>query len=268
VTATATTAFPILGAAAVEQQPLIVSLHDVAPATRSACERMLTDLARHHVRTCSLLVVPNYHHNGPSLDDREFVQWLRDLESAGNEVVIHGYFHDRPHRGNESVRVKLITERYTNAEGEFYDLGYEEAFNRITRARDEFKSAGLTPRGFIAPAWLLSEEAERAAADAEMEYTTRLTNVRDLRTRETFRARSLVYSTRSGWRRATSLAWNAALARVLWHAPLVRVGLHPPDVQHTAIWDQIVHLLDQLTDTRTPTTYRDWIAEQRIATTR
>ncbi|MFL6568320.1 MAG: DUF2334 domain-containing protein, partial [Chthoniobacterales bacterium] len=83
-----------------------------------------------------------------------------------------------------------------------------------------------------------------------------------------FRARSLVYSTRSGWRRATSLAWNAALARVLWHAPLVRVGLHPPDVQHTAIWDQIVHLLDQLTDTRTPTTYRDWIAEQRIATTR
>ena len=73
---------------------------------------------------------------------------------------------------------------------------------RITRARDDFAGAGLTPRGFIAPAWLLGAAAERAAAEAEMEYTTHLTGVRDLRSGKDFRARTLVYSVRSDWRRA------------------------------------------------------------------
>lgn len=268
VTATATTAFPMLAAAADEPQPLVVSIHDVAPATRDACEKMLADLMRHHVRCCSLLVVPNYHERGASIADRSFMQWLRDLESDGNEIVIHGYFHQRPRRGRESLRAKLITRRYTNGEGEFYDLGYEDAYERITRARDEFKEAGLTPRGFIAPAWLLSPEAERAAADAEMEYTTRLTNVRDLRTRATFKSQSLVYSVRSSSRRMMSLAWNAVLARVLCNASLMRVGIHPPDIAHDRVWRQILGIVDQLTDTRQPTTYRDWIAEQRVGTTR
>jgi hypothetical protein len=268
VTATATTTFPILAAAADEQQPLVVSVHDVAPSTRAACEKMLADLARHHVRCCSLLVVPNYHERGASVADRSFMQWLRDLENAGHEIVIHGYFHQREARGRESLRTKLITRRYTNGEGEFFDLGYEEAYARITRARDEFKAAGLTPRGFIAPAWLLSAEAERAATDAEMEYTTRLTNVRDLRTRETFRARSLVYSVRSGARRATSLAWNGLLCRLVARAPLVRVGLHPPDLGHPRVWQQILEIVDRLAEAREPMTYREFIAEQRIATTR
>ncbi|MDQ6624786.1 MAG: polysaccharide deacetylase family protein [Verrucomicrobiota bacterium] len=268
MTATAATAFPLLAVAASEPLPLIVSLHDVAPSTRENCERMLTDLARHHLRVSSLLVVPNYHERGAAVDDRSFMQWLRDLEAAGHEIVIHGYFHRRPRRERETLAAKLITRRYTADEGEFYDLPYDEAYSRITRARDEFKAAGLTPRGFIAPAWLLSAEGERAAADAEMEYTTRLTNVRDLRTSETFRAQSLVYSVRSRWRRGASLAWNASLCRVMQNAPLVRIGLHPVDYDHAAVWRQILSTIDRLTDTREATTYRDWIAQQRIATIR
>ena len=268
MTGAATTSLPILVAAAAEQQPLVVSIHDVAPSTRDTVEEMLADLAAHAVRVCSLLVVPNYHRRGAAIADRKFMQWLRDLEAAGHEIVIHGYFHHRPRRDGESLRAKLVTRSYTSDEGEFYDLGYEEALRRITRARDEFKAAGLTPRGFIAPAWLLSAEAERAAADAEMEYTTRLTSVRDLRSGETFRARSLVYSVRSGWRRVTSLAWNGTLCRLLWDAPLLRIGLHPPDYQHDDVWQQIIRMLDALSDARTATTYRDWLAEQRIAAVR
>ena len=103
---------------------------------------------------------------------------------------------------------KFFTRLYTKGEGEFYDLDYDEALRRITPAREEFTGAGLTPRGFIAPAWLLGAAAERAATDAEMEYTTRLTGVRDLRSGQDFPARTLVYSVRSGWRRTASLAWN------------------------------------------------------------
>ena len=113
-------------------------------------------------------------------------RWLQDLEEQGHEIVIHGYFHERPRRDGENPREKFLTRFYTNDEGEFYDLDYDEAFRRITRARDEFVAAGLTPRGFIAPAWLLGSAAERAAAEAEMEYTTRLTGIRDLRSGDIF----------------------------------------------------------------------------------
>ena len=269
VTSTAaTTSFPLYAPAAVaEKGRLIVSLHDVAPPTRAASEKMLAELARHGVNVCSLLVVPNYHHRGRAVDDREFVRWLRELEEAGHEIVIHGYFHLRPRREGESLRQQLLTRSYTNGEGEFYDLGYEEALERITRAREEFASVGLRPRGFIAPAWLLSPAAERAATDAEMEYTTRLTTIVDLRQRRVHRARSLVYSVRNGWRRTASLAWNATLARMLASHRLVRLGLHPPDIAHAEIWAQITGLVGNFTETRTATTYCDWIGEWRLSET-
>ncbi len=130
--------------------------------------------------------MPNYHHRGSFTEDRDFVRWLQDLEAQGHEIVIHGYFHERPRRNGENLPGKFLTRLYTRDEGEFYDLDYDEAFRRITQAREEFAGAGLTPRGFIAPAWLLGTAAERAAADAEMEYTTRLTGVRDLRSGDNF----------------------------------------------------------------------------------
>jgi hypothetical protein len=265
VTGAAATSFPIFAAAASSpRQPLVVSIHDVAPSTRSAAEKILKELARHHVDVCSLLVVPNYHHQGEATADRNFVRWLRDLEADGHEIVIHGYYHQRPTTGSEGVRGRLVTGYYTAGEGEFYDLEYAEALQRITRARDEFIAAGLKPRGFIAPAWLLGRDAERAAVDAEMEYTTRLTSVLDLRTGDRFRSRSMVYSVRSAWRRRVSRGWNRGLFFVQTHRPLVRLAVHPPDASYPNIWGQILGITDQLLETRAPTTYRDWVAERRI----
>lgn len=265
MTAVEATSFPIFAAVAeAERRPLVVSIHDIAPPTRAAAEKIVAELGRRGVGVCSLLVVPDYHGTGRAVDDKEFVRWLRDLQGDGHEIVIHGYFHKRPRREGESVCERAATRYYTKDEGEFYDLGYDEALERITRARDEFTSAGLTPRGFIAPAWLLGREAERAAADAELEYTTRLTAVRDLRNGHDFAARSLVYSVRSAWRRSLSLAWNGGLAHVLSAAPLLRLSLHPPDLGHPRIWNQVIRLVDSVSATRTPTTYRDWLAERRV----
>lgn len=262
--ATATSLSSIFALSAeADRKALIVSVHDVAPATRTAAERIVAELSRHRVPVCSLLVVPNYHHRGSFTEDRGFVRWLQDLEAQGHEIVIHGYFHERPRRDGENPRKKFFTRLYTNDEEEFYDLDYDEAFRRITQARDEFAGVGLTPRGFIAPAWLLGAAAERAAAQAEIEYTTRLTGVRDLRSGENFLARTLAYSVRSDWRRVASLAWNCALAHRLAGAPLARVSIHPPDRDHPEIWQQILRLTDRLVENRTVTTYRDWVAERR-----
>jgi predicted deacetylase len=166
------------------------------------------------------------------------------------------------------LRDKFLTRFYTHYEGEFYDLDYEEALRRITNARDEFRAGGLTPRGFVAPAWLLSAEAECAARDAELEYTTRLHTVRDLRSNQGFAARSIVYSVRSNWRRTVSCVWNAALLQFLKNNLLLRLSIHPPDYSHPAVWRQILRFIDMTDETKTLTTYRDWIAEQRLMANR
>jgi len=262
--AVATQFLPVVAAASATKDFLIVSVHDVAPSTQPIVDKIISELTHKGIRHCSLLVVPDYHHQGAAMKDRQFVSWLRHLEAGGHEIVIHGYFHERPPRARETFLEKFITQFYTQGEGEFYNLGYDEAFRRIKTARDEFLANGLKPRGFVAPAWLLGVEGERAARDAEMEYTTRLRTVRDLRSGQTFPARSLVYSVRNSWRRAVSLGWNAMLNRVLENKPLVRLSVHPHDFSHPAIWRQIGDLISEMDGRRTPTTYQDWIAAQRL----
>lgn len=253
---------PGVTAASVPRDHLVVSLHDIAPSTRPVAEKIMAELSRLGVRACSLLVVPDYHHQGRSTQDRQFVSWLRELETAGHEIVIHGYFHERQRRENETVRDKFLTRVYTDDEGEFYDLDYNEAFRRITVARNEFRESGLKPSGFVAPAWLLGAEAERAVIDACMDYTTTLRTVHDVAGGRTFTSQSLVYSTRSGWRRAVSLAWNRLLFRHQTRNPLLRLSIHPLDIAYHAIWKQITGLIDKALRDRHPMTYRDWLGEQ------
>lgn len=263
-TIAATEFLPLVATAGATNDFMVVSVHDVAPSTQRVSSKIISELTHRGIRTCSLLVVPDYHCQGLFTKDRQFVSWLRDLESDGYEIVIHGYCHQRPRRANETMRDRFLTRFYTRDEGEFYDLDYAESFRRITTARDEFRAHGLTPRGFIAPAWLLSAEAEHAARDAELDYTTRLRTVRDLRSGEDFAARSIVYSVRNTWRRAVSGAWNATLFRLLKSRPLLRLSIHPPDYSYPKIWRQIVDLIDATSELRAATTYQDWIAEQRL----
>jgi uncharacterized protein len=264
-TIAATEFLPLVATASAARDFIVVSLHDVAPSTQQIANTIISELARRGVRVCSLLVVPDYHHQGLFTKDTGFVSWLRGLEAEGHEIVIHGYFHERPRRAKETLRDQFLTRFYTQNEGEFYDLSYEEALRRIMAARDEFQAHGLKPRGFVAPAWLLSKEAEAAVRDAQMEYTTRLRTVCDLRVGNVFPARTLVYSIRNSWRRGVSRARNAALFRFAKGDSLLRISIHPPDYSHPPTWKQIMHLIERSVAARTATTYQEWIAEQRLS---
>ena len=263
-TIAATDYLPLVATAGAATDSIVVSLHDVAPCTQQIASTIVSELEHHGVRVCSLLIVPDYHHEGLFVKHTQFVSWLRDLEADGHEVVIHGYFHERPPRRKETFRDKFMTRFYTQNEGEFYDLSYEEALRRITTARDQFRALGLNPRGFIAPAWLLGNEAEQAVRDAELEYTTRLRSVCDLRSESIFPARTLVYSVHNHWRRALSRSWNATLFRLMRTRPLLRISIHPPDYSQPTIWKQILGFIAATKSARTATTYQDWIAEQRL----
>jgi predicted deacetylase len=125
--------------------------------------------------------------------------------------------------------------------------------------REILTGAGLDVVGFIAPAWLLGDEAERAAHNLGFAYTTRLGGVLDLRSGEWTPSQSLVYSPRSAWRRSVSLAWNSWLAARLRKNPLARLGLHPPDWRYDKIRTQALRLAREAAADREVIRYRDWV---------
>jgi predicted deacetylase len=245
---------------------LVVSLHDVSPLTRGVCTAVLAELRALGVPRASLLVVPHHHGRRHMLEDPTFGLWLREQDALGHEIVIHGYRHQRDRRADESTRAKITTRFYTADEGEFYDLDRATASALVAKARADFQQLGLSPAGFIAPAWLLSREAEEALRDLRCEYTTRLAEVLDLRTGQIFASQSLVWSVRSAWRRQVSLAWNALLSRRLAAHPLLRIAIHPVDLPYPQVWQQIRELITRALADREPVTYLAWLTRQRVAT--
>jgi predicted deacetylase len=245
------------------ERALVVSIHDVAPQTRARTDEILAALGRRNVRECSLLVVPDYHGSGLCTEDAEFVAWLKHQASRGHEIVLHGYTHQRRRKKAEGVLKRLVTRVYTADEGEFYDLSEEAALEKLTRAQSLFRSIGVNPRGFIAPAWLLGRAAERAVRLTGFEYTTRLATVTDYVSGRVWRTQSLVWSVRSPWRVKTSLRWNASLAQRLKRNPLLRVGIHPPDFDHPEVREQILQLVRKASSDRLPMTYAAWFDRVR-----
>jgi predicted deacetylase len=243
------------------RRALVVSLHDVSPLTRERVAHILDDLLGAGVDRIPLLVIPNHHRLAPIIEDADFCEWLRSA-ARRHEIVLHGYFHLRP-RSEAGLWSTVLTQHYTAGEGEFYDLPEREASSRLERAKREFMEAGLAPRGFIAPAWLLGAEAETAVKMAGFEYTTRLRNFKDLVTARETVSQSLVWSVRSGWRTVLSLCWNSLLAARLWRAPLLRVGLHPVDWNHGIVRRQALGLIRAALAGREAMTYEDWLARLR-----
>ena len=246
------------------ERAVIISIHDVSPHTLPDVKRILAELEAIGAREFSLLVVANHHRRGHLFDDPDFCRWLQERVFArGDEAVIHGYFHHRDPRPVESLRDKVTTRFYTKGEGEFFDIAGADAIRIVNEARTEFRTLGLDPRGFIAPAWLLSEGAEIALRTLGFDYTTHLRTVEDLAAGVVYQSQSLVWSTRSGWRRAASRLWNASLFRRLHDRSLMRIGIHPPDIQHPAVWRQVVHLTRSALADRTPISYLRWVESSR-----
>jgi len=242
---------------------LVVSIHDVCPATWKRAEQILADLKAAGVSRVSLLVVPDHHHCGVVNENAAFSEWLKAACAQGNEAVLHGYFHLRKNRAADGPLTRLITRSYTAGEGEFLDLDYSEARQLLLRGRTAVEACGVSVSGFIAPAWLLGAEAGRAVREAGFQYTTRIATVSDLVSGTAHRSRSQVWSVRSGWRRTCSLAWNALLFRAAARAPLARIGIHPPDWDHPGIRRQVLEIVSKAVATRKPMTYEGWLSRMR-----
>jgi hypothetical protein len=206
---------------------LVVSLHDVHPGSGALIREQRSWLESLGVTRASLLVIPDYHERGGVSADEALCDWLRARVAAGDEVVQHGYHHLRT--GANARRGNMFWTRfYTANEAEFLDLSRAEAGELIRRGRDELARAGLRAEGFIAPAWLLGEDARCAVWEAGFQWTNTIDRV-SFRDGREVHARSLCWSSRAAWRRTVSVGWNECLQGRLRGQPVGRVSLHPGD---------------------------------------
>ena len=119
-----------------------VEIHDVSPAYGNGeLERIVAVLEKHDVERAVIFVIPNHGGSAPLGRYPEFTGYLKELQGEGYEVGAHGYEHSN---------------------FEFY-CGEDEARLRLNLALEEFKSAGLEPRVFSAPGFLIKKESVNVA---------------------------------------------------------------------------------------------------------
>jgi predicted deacetylase len=242
---------------------LIVSLHDAHPGSLAQVAEQVALLATYGITGSSILVVPEFHHGGSLLQDKNFCDAVSGWQSGGHEIVLHGFFHDRRESPPENLANFFWTRLYTNREAEFLDLPRETARTRLERGRALFESLGWRAAGFVAPAWLMAGGLTNLLAEMGFAYTTRLGEIIPLRPgfNRVKSSQSLCYSTRAGWRRLASALWNKTLYDRLRESDLVRLSLHPRDLEFPLMRRQIDQILRaSLKRGFEPTTYGEYVA--------
>ena len=234
----------------------VVSYHDLAPHSWNACRLFLDDMRSIGVERVSLLVVPQWHGGADTDENAEFAAWLRECADQGHEITLHGYTHLADSIDGGLLQ-QFMGNIYTAREGEFYQINYEDAFNKLQRGRDMFGRMGLSTRGFVAPAWLLSPDARRALIDSGFEFTTYWGNIEALQQRITINAPTLTFSCRTRLRRIISKRWVKLWKYYNYNAPVLRLAVHPVDLKYPRVRDMLVALAREALETRQAMTYAD-----------
>jgi predicted deacetylase len=239
-----------------------ISIHDVAPHTWAACRRLLDDVCPAG-SPITWLVTPHHHRRTRVDADPAFVRALRGRTAAGDEIALHGYFHldeaARPRTPAAWFERRVLTA----SEGEFAALSHAEARLRIAHGVEMLSGEGLGPRAFVAPAWLAGSGAMQALRESGLDYTCTRDVLYPLPAGTPIRAPSLVWSTRSAWRRSISRWWNRARLARLGHEPRVRVALHPADAEHPEVLRRWAALVAALADSRRPVLESCWLPSIR-----
>jgi predicted deacetylase len=237
---------------------LLASIHDVSPRFEGEVDRLLDHLAPHVGRRLAMLVVPDHWGSAPIMP--AFAQRLRGWADEGVEMFVHGWFHrdDTQHRGTVAA---LKGRHMTAGEGEFLGLSQDEALDRMRRGKALVEDIiGRPAAGFIAPAWLYSDGAKAALAEAGFalaEDHARVWAPRD--GRRLARGPVITWASRSRPRQLSSLAAAATLRPLLQPLPTVRIAVHPGDVRVPALLASITRTFAAFRR-HTPARYADLLA--------
>lgn len=222
---------------------LLVSVHDVAPATIDAVRRWTGFLDERDV-VSTLLAVPGPWRGTVLADDPTTTDWLSVRVDGGDEVGLHGWAHraDGSRRGARARVGRCIAR---GAE-EFWALDGDEATRRVRDGLEELGRAGLHPVGFTPPGWLISGPARRAVLRSGLRYVADHRGARSATT--TLRAPALGHRPGGFSQTAGTFAMPMVARRRAAEGLPVRIALHPADLDHPKLVASTLDAIDAVLD--------------------
>jgi len=222
--------------------PVHVSIHDVSPVWADEIEAALALCAAFGARP-ALLVVPNFHAQAPLLDDARFCERLRDLQSNGHEIFLHGFFHQsQATDGHPPVGGRLswlFAQRVvSHGEAEMSGISAERGRALLANGETVLREAGLPMDGYVAPAWSMPVWLLTLLSDRGCRFTEDHLRIYDPLARRVRASVVLNWASRSPARLLSAVAWcrGAKHARAIVPA---RVAIHPADMRFLTLRREI-----------------------------
>lgn len=242
----------------VADRALNVVLHDVTPASWPFYRDFIAAVDGMGHIPLTLLVVPDFHHQFHIDRYPDFRCAIEQRIEQGDEVVLHGYSHhdDSPLQLNP---INFFMRRIYTHEGEFYSLDEIQARQRLEQGLELFRRYHWPVSGFVAPAWLMSKGTQAALRGLPLRYTSDLRGLIRLPDWQRLDTPTLVWSSRSAWRRQASRHWNRLRLQRSLSSPLLRLGLHPIDMRYRDAVQFWLETLETLLASRTPLTKAQWV---------
>jgi predicted deacetylase len=233
---------PVALVPGVSSTRLVVSIHDVAPATADQTARWCADADSLGIPV-SLLVIPGPWHGTPLAEEPGYADVLRDRIGRGDELVLHGWEH---RAGPEGTRLRRTVGRaVARGAAEFAALDEAQAAQRLSAGRSVLEKVGLATEGFTPPGWLASPAANRALRAAGFRYTTSHFGVHDLRTGRLRRGFALSHRPGGGVSERLGAELVTRWARHNAHrGGLVRIALHPDDLGRPGLRDATLRAIE------------------------
>jgi hypothetical protein len=229
-----------------------VSIHDVSPAWAHEVDVAL-DMAHAAGVKPALLVVPDFHGKAPLLEHPRFVERLRALEADGHEIYLHGFYHrsrsaddpTRPEapRGLDRLRHAFAQKVVSASEAEFSDVSREEALARLDAGEKTLRDAGLTIRGFVAPAWSMPSWVMPLLGERGYRFTEDHLRIHDPQAKKSRPSVVLNYASRTPARLFSSVAW-CRIARPARRLLPARIAIHPADMRFALLRHEVRSLLE------------------------
>lgn len=237
---------------------LVVSVHDVSPATATQSCRWVDELDERGV-PASLLVIPGPWRGRTLAAAPEFAGWLQACRRRGHEICLHGWDHGAA--AGAPLRRALVGQLVARGCSEFWSLEEDEAAARARRGLDLLAGLGLDACGFTPPGWLASASAIQGLRRAGLRYVATHRSVSDLRSG--YRLRAPVICHRPGGRgeRVGAALMAHAPGRFVRSGRTLRVALHPDDLGRPGLREAALEGIEAaLTAGAVPLTYRSVMA--------
>jgi predicted deacetylase len=227
---------------------LAVALHDVEPSSYRRCHDIREWLHDRGVDAVTLLVIPAPQLHPFTIRSPELAYWLLDRQDAGDAIAQHGLRHRQTQPARFGTR--FVRQWQGGVAAEYAGMSPAATVQSVEAGRRVLVDAGVTPRGFVAPAYAYTKALRKALVERYDWWATLL----GLHGAPASRSPALGLGTSGPVKRAASplvVRAGAALSPAL-----MRLDLHPADFDHPRHVAAVERVLERARD-RIAVTYDD-----------